>query len=238
MSNQEESQEYVQSELFQEPTGVLEPESDTNQEHREESDADPEECQEEPLEPVTKADLKRLAQLQKQDTLIKRCNTWMRKQYFKVTVRGVSNYDFLSWKKGNSVGIVVIGNKEQFEIFRSIKWYDDFPAQYRICFTYPGMIRRYDIPRDWGVVEAYHTDIMIKKEPKKIKEFGETVELDLLGKELAKLGEDAPPEYVSALVDEFRLCFEASGLNDNRQDLVELVSTGKFAYLFRGEEIK
>lgn len=171
------------------------------------------------------------------DRIRGKCFLWLRKQYYNVTIENISSYDILSWKNNISVGICMIPDREAAKRFLKINWKRSLPAQYRVCFTFPGVLRNEDIPANWGIIECYHNEFIEKKLPKAFKEFDEKSELDMLGTLLTMANSNASYEDISSLVGVFKDCFESSKLNDNHTELIELIQTGKFHYLLRGDEI-
>lgn len=166
------------------------------------------------------------------DSIKKKCLHWLRKQYYNVILEDIANYHLFAWKGAVSCGVYTIADMDDLEHFKEQKWYPDLPGQYRVVFTFPGIIKSIDVPRTWGIIECYGAEYMEKRESVPEPEFDEMVELDILKDVLTGTSTEAPQEEISAIVRVFYECFTASGLNENRKDLLELIETGQFQYLF------
>lgn len=172
-----------------------------------------------------------------------KCRQWLRKQYYNVVIEDVSGYDILAWKGKLSVGIIMLPDKESVELFLNSEFNTKtpaekkLPAQFRVIFTFPGLVRNTDVPKDWGVIECYSMDYFEKKIPKTIEDFDELEELDILGKLLTITTPDTDPCDIYAIVTVFRDCFETSPMNSTHNELIDLISTGHFQYLLRGESV-
>jgi len=166
------------------------------------------------------------------DNIKKKCLHWLRKQYYNVILEDIANYHLFAWKGAVSCGVYTIADADDLEHFKEQKWYPDLPGQYRVVFTFPGIVKSSDVPDTWGIVEVYGAEYMEKRESTPEAEFNEMAELEILKDVIASTNPQAPQEEVSAIIRTFSECFSASGLNENRKDLIELIETGQFQYLF------
>ena len=166
------------------------------------------------------------------DSIKRKCLQWLRRQYYNVILEDISNFHLFAWKGAVSCGVYTIADTDDLEHFIEHKWYSDLPGQYRVVFAFPGIVKTQDIPRTWGIIECYGTEYLEKRAAVPEPDFNEMVELDILKDVLTGTDPNAPQEEISAIIRTFYECFNASGLNETRKELLELIETGQFHYLF------
>ena len=132
----------------------------------------------------------------------------------------------------------MLPDRESVEQFNKFSWPTKNIGQYRTCLTFPGVIKNTEVPSGWGIVEYYNGEFMEKRRATAQPNFDEMAELELLGHLLTMTDIKTPHEDILSIVNTFRECFGACGLNDNVKDLADLVSSGKFHYLFRGVTVE
>jgi hypothetical protein len=170
------------------------------------------------------------------DSIKKKCLHWLRKQYYNVILEDLANFHLFAWKGKISCGVYTIADTDDLLRFKEHKWYADLPGQYRVVFAFPGIIKGSDVPESWGIIECYGAEYLEKRESTPEADFNEQMELEILKDVLAATDPNAPQEEISAVIRTFSECFSASGMNENRKDLVELIETGQFQYLFMGKK--